>query len=98
MKLLGESIRFAWQVLSTNVLRTMLSLLGVTIGIMLIIAVFTVVDSLERSIKDSFSFLGSNVVTVDKLNFVQRDPNVPFYVYFKNPTTPTKNLNFCETT
>ena len=94
LKLLGESIRFAWQVLSTNLLRTMLSLLGVTIGIMLIIAVFTVVDSLERSIKDSFSFLGSNVVTVDKFNFVERDPNVPFYVYFRRPNNTYNEFEF----
>tara|TARA_R110001599_G_C12232514_1_gene658135 strand:- start:1115 stop:2359 length:1245 start_codon:yes stop_codon:yes gene_type:complete len=96
LKLLGESIRFAWQVLSTNLLRTMLSLLGVTIGIMLIIAVFTVVDSLEKNIKDSFSFLGSNVVTVDKMNFVQRDPNVPFYIYFRRPSNTYDEFEFLK--
>ncbi len=96
LKLLGESIRFAWQVLSTNLLRTMLSLLGVTIGIMLIIAVFTVVDSLEKNIKDSFSFLGSNVVSVDKMNFVERDPNVPFYVYFRRPSNTYDEFEFLK--
>ena len=45
-----ESFRFAWQALRSNLLRTMLSLLGVTIGIFAIIAVFTVVDSMERNI------------------------------------------------
>lgn len=49
LKLLVESIRFAIQVLTTNLLRTTLSLLGVTVGIMLIIAVFTMVDSLEKT-------------------------------------------------
>ncbi|KOF02642.1 ABC transporter [Roseivirga seohaensis] len=96
LKLLGESIRFAWQVLSTNLLRTMLSLLGVTIGIMLIIAVFTVVDSLEKNIKDSFSFLGSNVVSVDKMSFVERDPNVPFYVYFRRPSNTYDEFEFLK--
>ena len=96
LKLLGESIRFAWQVLSTNLLRTMLSLLGVTIGIMLIIAVFTVVDSLEKNIKDSFSFLGSNVVSVDKMNFVERDPNVPFYIYFRRPSNTYDEFEFLK--
>ena len=96
LKLLGESIRFAWQVLTTNVLRTMLSLLGVTIGIMLIIAVFTVVDSLEKSIKDSFSFLGSNVVTVDKISFVNIDPNVPFYIYFRRPNNTYDEYAFLK--
>lgn len=85
LKLMGESIRFAVQVLTTNLMRTTLSLLGVTIGIMLIIAVFTMVDSLEKNIKDSFSFLGSNVVSINKMNFVNTDPNTPWYEYIRRP-------------
>ena len=85
LKLLGESVRFAIQVLTTNLLRTTLSLLGVTIGIMLITLVFTLVDSLERNVKESLNFLGSNVVTVDKFSFVNADPNAPFWKYFRRP-------------
>ncbi len=66
-----ESFRFAWNALKMNVFRTMLSLLGVTVGIFAIIGVFTIVDSLERSIKDSLSFLGSGVIYVDKWPFTQ---------------------------
>lgn len=95
LKLLGESIRFAWQVLSTNLMRTMLSLLGVTIGIMLIIAVFTFVDSLEKNIKDSLDFLGSNVVTVDKFPFGDGpDPNYPWWKYFRRPNNSYKEYEF----
>ena len=61
-----ESFRFAWQALRSNLLRTTLSLLGVTIGIFAIIAVFTLVDSLERNIKTSLSFIGDRVVYVQK--------------------------------
>ncbi|WP_090257881.1 ABC transporter permease [Roseivirga pacifica] len=91
LKLMGESIRFAVQVLTTNLLRTTLSLLGVTIGIMLIIAVFTMVDSLEKNIKDSLDFLGSNVVTVEKFPFGGPDPNYPWWKYFRRP-----NNNYAE--
>jgi len=66
-----ESFRFAWNALRMNVFRTMLSLLGVTVGIFAIIGVFTIVDSLERSIKDSLSFLGSGVIYVNKWPFTQ---------------------------
>jgi len=66
-----ESFRFAWNALKMNVFRTMLSLLGVTVGIFAIIGVFTIVDSLERSIKDSLSFLGSGVIYVNKWPFTQ---------------------------
>jgi hypothetical protein len=39
IRLTLESFRFAWQALRSNLLRTTLSLLGVTIGIFAIIAV-----------------------------------------------------------
>jgi putative ABC transport system permease protein len=61
-----ESFRFAWRALKSNVLRTILSLLSVTVGIFLIISVLTLVDSLEKNIKDSLNFLGSGVIYVEK--------------------------------
>ena len=64
--LLRESLLFALQALRVNRLRTVLSLLGVTIGIFAIISVFTLVDSLENSIKGSIESLGDNVVFVQK--------------------------------
>ena len=66
IKLTYESFFFAWNALKANPFRTILSLLGVTIGIFAIIAVFTLVDSLERSIQNSFSFLGANNINVQK--------------------------------
>ncbi|RAV98294.1 ABC transporter permease [Pseudochryseolinea flava] len=64
-----ESFRFAWKALKSNILRTVLSLLGVTVGIFAIIAVLTLVDSLEKNIKDSLNFLGTDVIYVDKWPF-----------------------------
>ncbi|QRR02696.1 ABC transporter permease [Dyadobacter sandarakinus] len=61
-----ESFRFAWQALKSNITRTILSLLGVTVGIFAIVAVFTIVDSLEKSIRDSLSFIGDKVIYVQK--------------------------------
>ncbi|CAG5071811.1 Macrolide export ATP-binding/permease protein MacB [Dyadobacter sp. CECT 9623] len=61
-----ESFRFAWQALKSNITRTILSLLGVTVGIFAIVAVFTIVDSLERNIKESLSFIGDKVIYVQK--------------------------------
>lgn len=66
LRQLLESFRFAWQALRANLTRTTLSLLGVTIGIFAIVAVFTIVDSLERSIRDSLSFIGDKVIYVQK--------------------------------
>jgi putative ABC transport system permease protein len=52
-----------------NILRTTLSLLGVTVGIFAIISVFTIVDSLEKNVRQSLNFLGSGVIYVDKWPF-----------------------------
>ena len=66
IKLFLESIAFSLTALSTNKLRTTLSLLGITIGIFSIITVFTLVDSLELKIRSSVEDLGDNVIFVQK--------------------------------
>ena len=75
---------FAWSALRGNLLRTTLSLLGVTVGIFAIIAVFTVVDSLERSIRDSLSFLGDKTIYVQKWPW-HFGPNYEWWKYMKRP-------------
>ncbi|HEX9956636.1 MAG TPA: ABC transporter permease [Fibrella sp.] len=84
-----ESLRFAWQSLRSNLLRTTLSLLGVTIGIFAIIAVFTIVDSLQRNIKDTLGGLGSNVIYVQKWPF-EFGSEYRWWKYFQRPE-PTFN-------
>ncbi|MFW5978961.1 MAG: ABC transporter permease [Bacteroidia bacterium] len=63
---LKESFISAINSLKINKLRTFLTLFGITIGIFAIISVFTIVDSLERTIRDSLSSLGDNVIYVQK--------------------------------
>jgi len=95
IKLIAESFRFAWNALTTNLLRTTLSLLGVTIGIFAIIAVFTLVDSLERSIKESLSFLGQTNVDIRRFPF-EFGPNVPWWEYIKRPYTNYGEYEFLK--
>jgi putative ABC transport system permease protein len=85
IKLIFESFRFAWNALTANLLRTILSLLGVTIGIFAIIAVFTLVDSLEKSIKDSLSFLGTNNINVEKWPYGFGGGPYPWWKYLQRP-------------
>ena len=66
LRLFSESLRFAWHAIVNNKLRTFLSLLGVTIGILAVISVFTIVDSLERNVRDSINKLGSDVLYIQK--------------------------------
>lgn len=66
MRLIGESFLFAWNALVNNKLRTLLSLLGVTIGIFSIIFVLSIVDSMEADMKSSFDMIGSDILFVKK--------------------------------
>lgn len=94
-KLIIESFRFAWGALKTNLLRTTLSLLGVTVGIFSIIAVFTAVDSLERSIKDSLNFLGTNNINVEKWPYGFGGP-YPWWTYLRRPYVTFDEYRFIK--
>ena len=93
LRLISESIITAWIALRSNLLRTLLSLLGVTIGIFAIITVFTVVDSLERSIRESFSFLGDKVIRVEKWPWSFED-NYPWWKYYNRPQPTMTEFDF----
>jgi putative ABC transport system permease protein len=84
LRLTLESFRFAWDALKSNLLRTVLSLLGVTVGIFAIIAVFAVVDSLESSVRRSMDFVGDKVIYVAKWPWTF-GPDYPWWKYFNRP-------------
>jgi len=73
LRLLKEGIVFAYSSIITNKLRAFLSLLGITIGIFSIISVFTVFDWMEKSIRNSISSLGDNVIYVQKHAWLVND-------------------------
>lgn len=82
--ILKESLIFAFNSLILNKLRTFLSLLGITIGIFTIISVFTVIDSLEKSIRNSIAKLGDNVVYVQKWPWAMGG-DYPWWKYLNRP-------------
>ena len=99
IRLIMESLAFAWKALKSNVLRTILSLLGVTVGIFAIIAVFTLVDSLEKNIKSSFDFLGTGVIYVGKWPFTaDASGNFKWWEYMRRPTPSVNEYKFLKAT
>lgn len=104
-RLLKESFAFAMNALRNNKLRTMLSLLGVTIGIFSIIAVLAAVDSLDRKIKADLSTLDKNTIYLTSQSFGPSDiprwkreqfPNVKYdeYQYLKTSLDNVENSCF----
>jgi putative ABC transport system permease protein len=69
LRLLSESFSFAINALRNNKLRTLLSLLGVTIGIFSIIAVLAAVDSMDKKIKEDLSDMDMNTIYLMNFSF-----------------------------
>src|SRR6187431_178908 len=96
IRLVFESFGFAFRALKANLLRTTLSLLGVTVGIFAIISVFTIVDSLEKSVKESLSFLGSNVIYVGKFPYTVNGGRDWWKDYIKRPNPAYGEYKFLK--
>ncbi len=91
-KFFKESFLFAINALRTNVLRTILTLSGVTIGIFSIITVFTLIDFLEKQVRESIESLGNNVVYIQKWPWTppEGESEYPWWRY-ANRQVPTIN-------
>lgn len=91
-RLIGESFRFALDALRQNKLRTMLSLLAITIGIFVIIFVFTAVDTFRGKLQESVDKLGSNTLFIQKWPWVF-EGNFQWWKYANRPTPSLRDFN-----
>ncbi|HOU74000.1 MAG TPA: ABC transporter permease [Tenuifilum sp.] len=91
IKLARESMQFAYQSVKANKLRTFLSLFGITIGIFAIISVFTMIDSLEKNVRDSLQALGKKVVYVQKWPWGGNE-EYPWWKYLNRPEPTLSDL------
>jgi putative ABC transport system permease protein len=92
-----ESFRFAWKALKSNVLRTILSLLGVPVGIFAIITVLTLVDSLEKNIRDSLDFLGTGVIYIEKWPFTaDNNGEYRWWDFWQRPNASYNEYKFLQ--
>jgi putative ABC transport system permease protein len=92
IRLLRESYLFAFQAIVVNKLRTFLSLLGITIGIFAVITVFTIVDSMEITIRKNIESLGNNVMFIEKWPWAFGN-DYPWWKYLNRPVTKPSEMN-----
>jgi putative ABC transport system permease protein len=95
LRLFKEGFLFAFNSIIVNKLRTFLSLFGITIGIFSIISVFTVLDWMEKSIRDSVSSLGDNVIYIQKFPW-SFDPNLAWWDIIKWPAISERDFQAIE--
>jgi len=98
IRLVWESLIMAIQSVIVNRLRAMLSLLGITIGIFAIIAVFTIVDSLETNIRESVNSLGSDVIYIEKWPWAppEGENEYPWWKYMNRPLASLDEFEFIK--
>jgi putative ABC transport system permease protein len=90
------SFKMAFQELKVNKLRTFLSLLGVTIGIFCIVAVSTVLDSLEKNIRTSVATLGNDVIYISKWPWSDEGGEYKWWEYWRRPVPKVSDLKAVE--
>ena len=91
VRIVKESTLFALSAALANKMRTLLTLLGITIGIFSIILVFSVLDGLERQVRNSINALGENVVYIQKWPWVF-DGEFPWWRYVNRPVPHMREL------
>jgi putative ABC transport system permease protein len=84
LKLFRESFIFALDALRQNKLSTVLSLLGITIGIFTIISVFSAVDTLRDNLQTTVNKLGTNTIFVHKYPWTFGG-DYPWWKYIQRP-------------
>ena len=73
-----ESLKFAVKSLKSNLLRTLLSLLGVSIGIFSIVAIYSAIDALNDMVMSSMNKFGQNTLYITRFSFMGQS-NVPHW-------------------
>lgn len=94
-RLVGESLTFAFTSVKGDKFRSFLSLLGVTVGIFCIVAVFQAVDSLEFNIKEGFNAFGTDVIYIDKISW-ESDGQDKWWEYRQRPNNTFQEFEFLQ--
>ena len=64
-----EGLLIAWDAIRANKLRSVLTTLGIIIGIVTVTSMATAIDALNRALHDSLSVMGADVLFVNKFNW-----------------------------
>ena len=59
-----ENIKIALNAISSNLLRSILTMLIIAIGITALVGILTAIDSIKQSINSNFTSLGANTFTI----------------------------------
>jgi len=93
LKIFWQSLVLSFAEIRAAKLRSFLSLLGITIGILCIISVRTAVNSLEMNIQSSLASFGNDILYVQKWPWIWTDNNdYPWWKFLNRPMTNRREL------
>ena len=103
-KLYRESVAFAFSQLQGDKFRTFLSLLGVSIGIFSIVAIFTAIDALKENVKRGFETMSPDVVMVSQWPMMGEDEEgntnmaatFKWWEYMRRPKTSYDDFRYLK--
>lgn len=85
IKTLNDAFFMALEAIRDNLLRSILTLLGIVIGVFAIIAVMTAIRTLESSINSGLNVFGSDVIFVQKSPVIQMGDHNSRRKYWRRP-------------
>ncbi len=95
--LVWESVQFAISSLKDNKFRTLLSLLGITIGVFTIVLVLAVTGGLKRNIRKGLESLGGNTITIQREPWdVEEGDNSVWWELLKRPPVVVADYEFVK--
>jgi putative ABC transport system permease protein len=90
---LSETFNSALTALKSNITRTILTMLGVVIGVFAVVALVATIKGFQNYITDQFSALGTNLILVIPGKGFSGDPSVSY----SNNKLATKHVNLIQT-
>ncbi len=93
-QILWQSLVLSFAEIRAAKLRSTLSLIGISIGILCIISVRTAVNSMQMNIQNSLASFGNDILYVQKWPWIWGDDrNYPWWKYLNRPGTNRRELD-----
>ena len=97
LKLIFESISFAFGSLRGDRFRTFLSLFGVSIGIFSIVTVFTAIDALQKNVQSGLNSFGGNTLYIQEFPWEPPEgQEYKWWEYRKRPAPKYEEFQFIK--
>ena len=94
--LFDEIVRMSWETLRVNKLRSILTVLGVVIGITSIVGMTSLIRGFDQSLRDSIKTIGSDTIFIAKFSAVSFAAGAKFEELMKRPNMTPADADAIE--